>query len=258
MGGEHRVTHYARTATGQDEVIQDDGATCNDACDRSTITPTMSWDREFNDRVTLAASRTLEYTDQGATCEDYVDGTLSHAVEVSGQVVNMRIPGTYTINYDCQDLSGNGATQKTRVVVIQDNDCPRITMLGDEHVYVEAGFPYTDAGATATDDLDGDITAHITTSGDTVNTQQSFYSRRSCREIKSAYAGAHTGEYYITVYIAATKTFERRLVYCDMDSTTAGSSETPGFTYWIPDAANANSNTDMYLCSTNDASVANA
>jgi len=346
--GEHRVTHYARTATGQDEVIQDDGATCDDACDRSTITPTMSWDREFNDRVlgdyvrtytcednaghkssvtrtftiedngnptitimgndriTLAASRTLEYTDQGATCEDYVDGTLSHAVEVSGQVVNMRIPGTYTINYDCQDLSGNGATQKTRVVVIQDNDCPRITMLGDEHVYVEAGFPYTDAGATATDDLDGDITAHITTSGDTVNTQQSFYSRRSCREIKSAYAGAHTGEYYITVYIAATKTFERRLVYCDMDSTTAGSSETPGFTYWkctgcgavkpyadkqgdcpahglamaqfgaaeantkaaliadpaftnyIPDAANANSNTDMYLCSTNDASVANA
>merc|ERR1711871_439373 len=190
--GEHRVAHYARTATGQDEVIQDDGATCDHACDRSTITPTMSWDREFNDRVLgdYVRTYTLEYTDQGATCEDYVDGTLSHAVEVSGQVVNMRIPGTYTINYDCQDLSGNGATQKTRVVVIQDNDCPRIT-----------------------------------TSGDTVNTQQSFYSRRSCREIKSAYAGAHTGEYYITVYIAATKTFERRLVYCDMDSTTAGSSE---------------------------------
>merc|ERR1711865_697535 len=51
----------------------------------------------------------LQYEDQGASCHDFVDGSLSHAVEVSGQVVDMKIPGTYLIHYDCQDLSGNRA-----------------------------------------------------------------------------------------------------------------------------------------------------
>merc|ERR1711998_15860 len=76
------------------------------------------------DSVTLEASRDVEYTDKGATCKDYVDGVLSHAVEVSGQVVNMRIPGTYKIRYDCQDLSGNSAVRVLRDVMIEDNSPP--------------------------------------------------------------------------------------------------------------------------------------
>merc|ERR1719421_592064 len=119
---------------------------------------------------TFEATRDSEYTDTGATCQDFVDGELSHAVEVSGEVVNMRIPGTYQINYDCQDLSRN----------------PAITLLGAETNYVESGFPYVDAGATATDSLDGDITQYIWTDGNTVTTQNAFYNQRSCGGIAFA------------------------------------------------------------------------
>jgi len=84
---------------------------------------------------------------------------------------------------------------------------------------------------------DGDLTDHITKSGDSVNTQQSFYSRRSCREIKQAYSGAQNAYYYITTYVpdehatSGTGSFERRLVYCDMEST-AVDGTAPGFTYF--------------------------
>ena len=56
------------------------------------------------------ASTKAEYVDPGATCRDAAGNDLNHAVHVSGQVVNMRVPGTYTVRYDCQDLSGNHAT----------------------------------------------------------------------------------------------------------------------------------------------------
>jgi hypothetical protein len=178
-----------------------------------------------NQIETYEASRDVEYTDKGATCHDYVDGVLSHAVEVSGQVVNMRIPGRYVIRYDCQDLSGNQAEPMNRTVIIQDTICPKITLKGKSQLFVEAGFPYRDAGAIATDTLDGDITRKVWTDGDTVDTGSAFYSRRSCREIKKAYKGAKTGFYYITVYVARARKFTRLPVWCDMTSTT-------GFTYY--------------------------
>jgi hypothetical protein len=169
--------------------------------------------------LTLEATRDEEYLDQGAACHDYVDGMLNHAVEVSGQVVNMRIPGKYTLKYDCQDLTGNAATTATRVIHVVDTRCPTVTIKGSNVNYVEAGFPYEDASATATDSLDGDITTQITTDGDTVDTSQAFYSRRSCKEIKAYFTPAKTGEYYITAYNAGAKRFERVLVWCDMTST---------------------------------------
>jgi hypothetical protein len=146
---------------------------------------------------TYCASRDEEYTDTGATCHDFVDGELSHAVEVSGEVVNMRIPGTYQINYDCQDLSGNSAQQQTRTIVVKDFTNPELTLLGASVNYVEAGFPYVDAGATATDTLDGDITQYIWTDGNTVTTQEKFYNRKSCAGVIAG-GGTQNGEYYIT------------------------------------------------------------
>merc|ERR1711959_39570 len=99
---------------------------------------------------TYWASRDLEYTDKGATCEDWVDGELSHAVEVSGEVVNYRIPGTYVITYNCQDLTGNTANPVDRTVIIRDKTRPYLSLNGAIVNFIEAGFPYVDAGATAT------------------------------------------------------------------------------------------------------------
>jgi hypothetical protein len=179
---------------------------------------------------TLEASLTEEYLDDGATCSDHVDGVLSHAVEVSGSVVNRRVPGNYTIKYDCQDLSGNVANQVTRTVVVEDDDCPVITMEGDEVVELESGFQWIDPGATATDSLDGDITSRIFKTGDTVMEGHAFYSSRSCRQIKEAVPSSESGNYNISVFVEG-EGFERMEVWCDMHSTD-GQGDQIGFTYY--------------------------
>ena len=84
------------------------------------------------------------------------------------------------------DFNGDGsldlivAGSQSNVVEIYANDGkgrlglgdrtpPAITLLGNTIVNLAAGAPYEDPGATATDDIDGDITDFITTSG-SVNT----------------------------------------------------------------------------------------
>merc|ERR1712167_10499 len=101
----------------------------------------------------------------------------------------MRVPGNYTIQYDCQDLSGNAATPMHRIIYIVDTTPPVITMKGETPIYIEAGFAYVDAGAEATDTLDGDLSLEITKDGDTVNDANAFHSARSCREILTAAEG---------------------------------------------------------------------
>ena len=54
--------------------------------------------------------------------------------------------------------------------VILDTTAPIITLLGSDTVTIAKGTPYIDAGATAIDDRDGDITDKIVIGGDTVNT----------------------------------------------------------------------------------------
>ena len=67
------------------------------------------------------------------------------------------------MTYDVTDSSGNPAVQVTRTVDVVDTGIPVITLLGSDPVTVEVGSPYVDAGATAWDALDGDLTASIVT-----------------------------------------------------------------------------------------------
>lgn len=56
------------------------------------------------------------------------------------------------------------------VVPVSDTTPPVITLLGNDPETVEANTSYTDAGATAADDTDGDITASIVTGGLPIDT----------------------------------------------------------------------------------------
>ncbi|MEM7037382.1 MAG: DUF5011 domain-containing protein [Bacteroidota bacterium] len=47
----------------------------------------------------------------------------------------------------------------------EDTVAPVITLLGDNPMTVEIGGTFTDPGATATDDVDGDLTSEITSTG---------------------------------------------------------------------------------------------
>jgi hypothetical protein len=170
---------------------------------------------------TVDASQTTEYTDAGATCKDFVDGVLSHAVEVSGEVVDMRKEGKYTIRYDCTDLTGHAAKFLERVVHVKDRTPPVISLLGAPRVYAEAGFPYDDAGFTVSDDLDGDGTtwqkqrwadkqAGCMTEGNVVTDSCRFPTYTSCGQIKAACPSCQSGNYCLK---SATAELQ---VWCDM------------------------------------------
>ncbi len=114
-----------------------------------------------NNPVNLIAGDT--YTDAGATASDNLDGNITAKIVVVN-LVNTNLLGTYTITYNVSDSAGNQAVVATRTVnvnQISDTAAPVITLNGENPVTVEAGVSYIDAGATAKDNLDGDITAKI-------------------------------------------------------------------------------------------------
>lgn len=78
----------------------------------------------------VQADKTGTYTDAGATCEDGFDGIISNSVEVSGQVVNLKVPGEYEIIYNCKDTANNEAVEKKRKVTVKDTLAPVITLHG--------------------------------------------------------------------------------------------------------------------------------
>jgi hypothetical protein len=64
------------------------------------------------------------------------------------------------------DANTNEAIQVTRTVIVQDTTAPVITLTGEAEVTIEVGSTYTDAGATAEDNYDGDISDSIVVNGE--------------------------------------------------------------------------------------------
>lgn len=67
------------------------------------------------------------------------------------------------------DEDDNVSDISSETIIVTDNDKPVISLVGEEKINVEIGSNYNDLGATAVDDVDGDITANISTNN-TVNT----------------------------------------------------------------------------------------
>ena len=101
------------------------------------------------------------YNDAGATALDNNDGDLSANIIVTGTVDTSTV-GMYTITYSATNASENTGSA-TITVIIVDTILPVITLLGDNPVSIKVGSTYTDAGATASDNYDGDLTSSITT-----------------------------------------------------------------------------------------------
>jgi PGF-pre-PGF domain-containing protein len=146
------------------------------------------------------------YTDAGATASDDVDGNITASIVTVNPVVTSTI-GTYTVTYDVSDVAGNHATQKTRtvnVVAIADTTAPVITVLGSDPVNVYVGSGYTDAGATASDDVDGNITASIVTVNPVVTSTIGTYT--VTYDVSDA-AGNHAIQKTRTVKVQADPTY---------------------------------------------------
>jgi hypothetical protein len=113
------------------------------------------------------------YTDLGASATDVIEGNLTARITTTSNVNTAQL-GSYTVAYAVTDSAGNAAVQVVRTVTVSqtaDVTKPVIVLVGSPSVTVEVFKAYTDAGATATDNVDGNITARIVKTGD-VNTSK--------------------------------------------------------------------------------------
>ncbi len=106
------------------------------------------------------------YVDQGATATDDVDGDITNKI-ITTNSVDTNTVGRYSVKYSVEDAAGNTATKFRSVIVFtaQDTVKPIITIKGTNPVKVQLGQTYTDAGATATDKIDGNLTSSLQSSG---------------------------------------------------------------------------------------------
>ncbi|MBU3969135.1 DUF5011 domain-containing protein, partial [Patescibacteria group bacterium] len=115
------------------------------------------------------------YNEPGYTATDNEDGDITSNVIVSGNV-NTNVVGTYTLTYNATDSGSLSAIQQTRTIIVNDapapNSRPVITLTGSAVITITKGDAYTDAGATAEDIEDGNITSNIVKTG-TVDTSAS-------------------------------------------------------------------------------------
>ncbi len=95
------------------------------------------------------------FKEPGYTAHDSFDGDLTSAVKVKITAKN----GIATVEYTVADSSGNVGSA-TRQIRLSDTKGPSITLIGGYSISTGEGV-FTDPGATAADDADGDITKNI-------------------------------------------------------------------------------------------------
>jgi hypothetical protein len=93
-------------------------------------------------------------------------GGNSGTIHVTAAASNVTQPRTGRIRITALGIGGIAATSSPREVLVAqeagaDGVPPVITRLGSSPVNVEQHAVYTDAGATATDNVDGDISANV-------------------------------------------------------------------------------------------------
>ena len=169
--GRNTLTLYA---TDNDGVTVSDSMNVTVSAVPDTIRPVITL--LGNSQVNIIQG--TSYSEAGATALDNKDGDISSKIQIGGETVKPDSPVNtrFIITYNVSDDAGNAAAQVTRTVTIvekEDTIDPVITLIGATTVEVIQGSTYVEAGATATDNKDGNITANIVIAGDTVNTQAS-------------------------------------------------------------------------------------
>ncbi len=107
--------------------------------------------------------------------------TVFYTLRVVGtleQLRNVRVSG-FTASSQASNCRADGSAEgfceenlrnDNERILFTDEIPPELTLNGDNPLEVEAGEPYVEAGATALDNVDGDISASVVISGDIVDT----------------------------------------------------------------------------------------
>jgi len=125
--------------------------------------------------------------------------------------------GIYNVTYDVNDSSNNAAIQVTRPVNVVDTTAPVITLLGSDPVTIEVNTVYTDAGATALDNYEGDLTGSIVTVNPVDNTTIGIYNVTYDVNDSSNNAAIQVTR---TVNVIAADSTAPTIVYVNLNTTT--------------------------------------
>ncbi len=115
-----------------------------------------------NSPITIVAGNA--YTELGANASDNVDGNISANIAVNSSNVNTNTPGSYVVRYNVSDAAGNAACEVIRVVNVvaaPDVTAPVLTLIGANPLTIDVCQFFADPGATANDNVDGNITNNI-------------------------------------------------------------------------------------------------
>ncbi|WP_199438531.1 immunoglobulin-like domain-containing protein [Vibrio owensii] len=118
-----------------------------------------------------------DFVDPGVSATDNYDSSVEVTI---GGSVDTSVLGTYTLSYTGVDSSGNETTV-TRDVVVSDLTGPVITLVGANPLTIFEGDVYTDQGATALDNVDGDVSGDL----------------QSSIVVDSSTPGTYTAKYYV-------------------------------------------------------------
>ena len=222
--------------------------------------------------ITLIGSSTINltvgdtYTDAGATATDDVDGDITSSIIVDGleafyielaSGVSMDVPRVIT--YSVTDTAGN-TTEVIRTISVSavnsssDTTAPVITLIGSSNINLTVGDTFTDPGATATDDVDGDLTSSITSSGAVDTSSVGTYTLTYSVED----AAGNTTTLTITVIVSAVASNSDNIYFengtCKCPNATAGdTADINGVTYTVVDdnsIAGEIANGNVNLCTT--------
>ena len=271
----------------------DAGADCLDGVD-GTITPTKTFDNVDTSQVgsytvtyscvdvatnTVTVSRTVivedttppeltltgsssvtievddPYSDDGATCRDTVDGTITPTKTFDD--VDTSQVGSYTVTYSCADAATNTVTV-SRTVIVEDTTPPELTLTGSSSVTIEAGDSYSDDGAECTDTVDGTITP--TKTFDNVDTSQvgSYTVTYSCADaatntvtVSRTVIVEDTTPPELTLTGSSSVTIEANVIYTDAGADCLDGVDgtiTPTKTFDNVDTSQVGSYTVTYSC----------
>ncbi|KKW20132.1 MAG: hypothetical protein UY63_C0001G0037 [Parcubacteria group bacterium GW2011_GWA2_51_10] len=117
--------------------------------------------------ITEGDSSTASYSSPTAT--DNIDGSVS--VSCSPESGATFALGATSVRCSATDSAGNETIASFTIeVVLVDETSPVITLNGESTITLELGDLFTDPGATATDNVNGNLTDEIVVGGDTVDT----------------------------------------------------------------------------------------
>lgn len=120
-------------------------------------------------KIELVGDRIIElnigetYIEKGAkACENNED--ISSKIKIIGNVDTSKV-GKYEVIYTVSNRNNKAQRSVKRIIIVVDNVPPVIKLNGEEKITVYIGSEFKDLGATAVDNVDGDITSEIVTTG---------------------------------------------------------------------------------------------